>query len=213
MSLCFLVNQPMGNFSSTNALQKDGFALTGFGGEYSGAYFFKKHIGVGGNIKYTSNTMKDQPVRKLLRDEIPSVIPIENARFEIGLWKQVSLVAGPYFSIPFQNLYLDAFTLIGINFIMPPEMNISAVTDEASYNRSLSVQSVSYALNLGLALRYHLNYKYSLRIFSDYFHSKSKSEIREELDLDGDGTFDTIETARSVPIHSANFGVGLVYRL
>jgi len=212
MSLCFVGSTPLGNFSSHKSLRTDGFALTGFGGDYSGAYFFSKYIGVGGNIKFITNTIDDDAVRQLIRDEIPDDIPVENAQFGIGLWKQVSLAGGPYFTLPLSTLNLDAFTLIGINFILPPEMRVSATIDDESYERSLSVQTVNYALDLGIALRYHFNEIYSIRLFSSYFQSKSSGKIREEAD-DGTNPPDVEETNQSLTIQSINFGIGVVYRL
>ncbi|MBN2522511.1 MAG: hypothetical protein JXB24_04520 [Bacteroidales bacterium] len=212
MSLCFVGNLPLGNFSSTNNLTSDGFALNGFGGEYSGTYFITSNVGFGGNIRFTSNTIDDNAARTLLREEIPDDLPLENALLGIGIWKQVYLVIGPYFSLPLPNLNFDAFALIGINVIMPPEMKITAFFDEVSYSRNFSVQSVSYAVDLGIALRYHLNENYSLRMFSSYFQSNSKGTVREEFDLDGDGNSDIEERDQSLTIQSVNLGIGIVYR-
>ncbi len=213
MSLCFVGNAPLGNFSSNKNLLTDGFAQTGFGGEYSGTYFFTEYIGVGGNIKYISNTIDDNSVKQLLRDELPDNFPGGNVQFGIGLWKQVSLVAGPYFSLPLPKLSLDAYTLIGINFIMPPEMRVSATIDEEFYERNISVQSINYALDLGIALRYHVNESYSLRIFSSYYQSNSKGKVKEEIDENGDGNREIVDTDQSVTMQSVNFGIGIVYRL
>ncbi|MGD2034635.1 MAG: hypothetical protein PVF73_06255 [Bacteroidales bacterium] len=213
MSLCFSGSSPLGNFVATSDLQTDGFALNGFGGEYAGTFFISKFIGFGGNIRYTSNTISDNEVRQLLREEIPEDFPVENVQLGIGLWKQVSFVAGPYFSLPFETFSLDAYTLIGFNFIMPPDMKISAVIDDETYFRNISVQSVSYALDLGLAVRYHLNDRYSLRLFAAYFQSKAKGKIKEEIDLEGDGIPDINETDQTMTIQSINYGIGIVYRL
>ena len=147
-----------------------------------------------------------------MREEIPDNLPLENALLGTGIWKQVYLVIGPYFSLPLPNLNFDAFALIGINVIMPPEMKITAFFDEISYSRNFSVQSVSYAVDLGIALRYHLNENYSLRMFSSYFQSNSKGTVREEFDLDGDGNSDIEERDQSLTIQSVNLGIGIVYR-
>jgi len=213
MSLCFVANAPLGNFSSNKNLLTDGFAKTGFGGEYSGAYFLTEYIGLGGNIKYISNTIDENSVRQLLYDELPEDFPVENVQFGIGLWKQVSLVAGPYFSLPLPNISLDAFTLIGINFIMPPGMQITATIDDEYYEKSLSVQTINYAFDLGVALRYHVNERYSFRLFSSYYQSNSKGKVKEEIDDNGDGNREVIETDQSVKMQSVNFGIGIVYRL
>jgi hypothetical protein len=213
MSLCFVGNSPIGNFSSNKNLLTDGFAKTGFGGEYSGAYFFSKYIGVGGNIKYISNTVDDNAVKQLLVDEIPDDFPVENAQFGIGLWKQVSFVGGPYISLPMEKISLDVFTLIGLNIIMPPEMRVSATIDDEIFERSLSVQSINYAFDLGIALRYHIDERYSIRLFSSYYQSNSKGKVKEELDENGDGNRESTETNQSVAMQSVNFGIGIVYRL
>lgn len=207
MSLCFVSSTPLGNFSKNESLQTDGFALSGFGGEYSGAYFITEHFGVGGNIRYTSNTLDDDAARNMLLEELPDNVAPEDVQVGIGLWKQASLVAGPYFSLPFSQLSLDAYALIGINFLMPPEMRVAATVDEEFYERSLKVQSVNYALDAGIAIRYHFNESYSLRFFSSYFQSKASGEIREEIGTGAE------ESDQNLTIQSLNFGIGIVYRL
>lgn len=213
MSLCFVGNIPVGHFSSNKNLLTDGFAKTGFGGEYSGTYFLTEHIGVGGNIKYLSNTIDDNSARQLLIDELPDDFPADSAQLGIGLWKQVSIVAGPYFSVPMANISIDAFALFGINLIMPPEMRISATIDGDFYERSITVQTISYAFDIGIACRYHVNERYSLRLFSSYYLSNSKGKVKQEIDDNGDGIREVFETDQSIKLQSVNFGIGIVYRL
>ncbi len=213
MSLCFISAIPLGDFAANENLRSNGFAYTGYGGEYTGVYFLTEYIGFGGNIKFISNTVDNNTAQRLLREEIPDDIPDDIAEFGIGLWKQVSFAAGPYFSLPLSRISLDAYTLIGLNFVMPPAMEVSATIDEDSYYRRLSVQTVSYVLDLGIALRYHMNDNYSIRFFSGYSQSKSKGKISEELDLEGPDNSDVVETDQSITIQTVNLGIGIVYRL
>jgi hypothetical protein len=212
MSLSFGAAFPQSDFGSTENLSKDGFAEQGFTGEYTGLYLLTDYFGIGGNIKFSSNGLSNK-LRSRLEDEIPDDLPLDSITIttNFGSWKQVALVVGPHFTLPLSRMNIDAYAMAGVNFVMPPEMEISAIIDDEWYLRSFSSNTVSYALDFGIALRYHLNEDYSLRLFSSYFMSKSKGKIREEINQAGN--LEPTESDFSSNIRSFHVGIGIVYRL
>lgn len=212
MSLSFGVGIPLGDFGGTENLSKEGFAEQGFTGEYTGLYLLTDYIGVGGNIKFSSNGLS-RNLRTRLEEELPDNFPPDSIAIttNFGSWKQVALVAGPHFTIPVSNVNFDVYAMAGLNFIMPPRMEISAIIDDEWYLRQFSGNTVSYAVDLGFAMRFHLSSDYSLRLFTSYFMSRSKGKVREELNQGG--SLVPAETDFSGNIRSFHAGIGIVYRL
>lgn len=212
MALSFGVSMPNGEFAGNSDLAKHGFAKQGFSGEYTGAYFLTDYFGIGENIKFSSNDVDRNALADLLTERIPDSIADLNPTLSIGVWRQIALMAGPHLSLPLASeLYVDAYALGGFNFVLPPDMELTASVDGEGFYRTLSVQSLSFALDLGLALRYNFNEMYGLRIYSSYFLSKAKGEVIEELQ---DRTGLNTETSDfTTPIRSLHAGIGLVYRL
>jgi hypothetical protein len=213
MSLSFGVGIPLGDFGSSDNLTTDGFAEQGFTGEYTGLYLLTDFLGIGGNVKYSSNGISNSKLRTKLKDEIPEDFPIDSLAIttNFGIWKQIALLAGPHFTIPVSRINIDVYAMAGVNFVMPPKMEISAVVDNEWYLREFSANTVSYAVDLGFALRFHLNEDYSLRFYSSYFLSKSKGKIREEINQGGNS--EPSESDFSGDIRSLHAGIGIVYRL
>lgn len=215
MALSFGAAIPQGDFASTEKLLNNGFALKGFTGEYSGAYYLTDYFGLAGNVIYASNSLDGDALSALLEQEIPDSIPSNSdAVLTIGIWKQISLTVGPQFTLPIStNLFLDAYALAGINFVLAPQMDLSVVVDDEWFYRTLKVQNVSYVFDLGVALRYNFNESYGLRIYSSYFQSKAKGTgLKQVSDALGNDAV-TEETDFSTTIQSIHVGIGLVYRL
>jgi hypothetical protein len=212
MSLSFGIGLPLGDFGNTDNLLKDGFAEQGFTGEYTGLYLLADFFGIGGNIKYSSNGLS-RMLRSRIEDEIPGHLPLDSLAIttNFGMWKQIALMIGPHFTLPVSKINFDLYAMGGINFVMPPKMELSAVIDDEWYLRSFSANTVSYALDLGLAMRFHLNEDYSLRLYSSYFISKSKGKIREEINQGIN--IESSENDFSGNIGSLHAGIGIVYRL
>lgn len=213
MSLSFGTAIPLDDFGSSEDLSKDGFAEQGFSGEYTGLYLLTEYFGIGGNIKFSSNGLNTRKLRNQLESEIPEDLPVDSLAIttNFGSWKQVALMVGPHFTLPVSRINIDAYAMAGLNFVMPPEMEISAVIDDEWYLRNFTGNAVSYALDFGIAFRYHLSDDYSLRLYSSYFMSKMKGKGREEFKQGIEP--ETTETDFSGNIRSFHAGIGLVYRL
>ncbi len=212
MSLSFGGIIPISNFGSAANLNENGFALNGFSGDYSGAYFLNKYFGIGGNIKYASNSIDEPLVADFLRREAPVISQDSTLNLlKMGLWNQIALSIGPEITIPTDRWCFDLFTLGGINFVMPPQMSINIESEDETYTRELKTSTVSYSLDLGIAIRYHLSEKTSVRLHGSYFQSKIEGDIIKTLQ---EAHNETVITDKfSCSIQTLNFGIGVVYRL
>jgi hypothetical protein len=215
MSLSFGASCPLGDFADNRYISENGFAGNGYSGEYTGAYFLKDNLALGGNIKYTSNPLDVVALGNLLEQEAPdSLFPNAPETFRTGLWKQITFLAGPHASLALAPEFTaDIYALTGINFVLAPEYEFMVTEEETWYSKSLTTRNVSYAMELGLALRYNLNDDYGLRFYGSYFLSQVKGSLHEVIKTSGTDDLLTTETAFSTTIQSLFAGMGLVYRL
>jgi hypothetical protein len=212
MSLGFGSLIPQGNYAASSDLTRNGFAYNGFTGDYSGAWFKKTPLGLGGNIRFSSNSINEQTAADLLRADIPDIIPdTSTPEIIVGYWKQVSMTVGPVITLSSDHFNFDMYTLGGINFTMPPQMQINVGSNNTKYSETLNPKTVHYALELGIALRIHLSEKTSFRLFADYFQSVAKGTIDSITTQEQEELFENKKY--NCPIHSLNAGIGLAYRL
>ncbi len=212
MALSFGGSYPLKDFASYTDLTHHGFALNGFTGDYSGAFFSKKNFGIGGNIRYTSNSIDENALLDLLVSEFPDDFPLtDEPSYISGFWNHISLLIGPEYTIPTERVNIDLFVHSGITFILPPEMGVEAVNGDNYYNRKLEIRTVNLGLNIGCALRYHLSAFTSIRIHLSYFISASKGDIIKNMDIEGNTTSDREDYF--CPINTFNVGIGIAYRL
>jgi hypothetical protein len=212
MSLCFGGIKPLGSFTASDNLQKDGFSLNGFAGEYSGGWLLRNHLGLGANIRYASNPIDEDRLSELLLNEIPSFFA-DTLSPAIGItyWRQVSITTGPYITFGRGLFNFDLFVLGGINFVMPPKMNTNIESGTNSFSSKLESRTLSYALDMGMAFRLHLNDKTSLRLYCCYFQSHARGTTKQMLQIDRE--ISTANIQYKCPIQTLNTGIGIAYRL
>jgi len=212
MSLAFAGSWPLHEYSQHQDLFCDGFALRGFAGDYSGAFFNRKNLGIGGSIRYTSNPVRDESILSLLANEIPNDLQFsEDPVYTVGFWKLVSVLSGPEYTFPRNNMNLDLYIRAGINFILAPEMDIYAQNTEGYFRRELDINTLNAGLASGGALRYHLNENTSVRIYADWFISSCRGEVTQTREFLDNKTETTSAYHFTIAIFSA--GIGVVYRL
>jgi hypothetical protein len=212
MALSFGGNLPLKNFGSYSSLTHHGFALNGFTGDYSGAYFLKNKLGIGGNIRYASNSLDENALINLLAEEFRADYPLHNEpAYLAGFWKYISVIAGPEYTFPRERANFDLYMLTGINFVLPPDMSTYTSYLDNFYDRRLEVSTVNLAFEAGCALRYHLSFRSSIRIHASWFISTCKGDISKKIEVDGEKTSQKIDY--SCPINALNAGIGIVYRL
>jgi len=212
MALSFGGNIPLQDFAKDTRLTHHGFALSGFTGDYSGAFFLKKNIGLSGNIRYASNSVNENAILDLLAEGFPSDFPLsDEPSYITGFWKYVSVLTGPEYTFTSKRINFDLYTQVGLNFVLPIQMSTYAANFDDYYDRRLDIRTVNLAIEAGCALRYHLNAYSSVRIHLGWFLSKCKGEITEVMEVQGTRTSDNIEY--SCLINSVNAGIGIAYRL
>jgi hypothetical protein len=212
MSLSFGGIIPLNNYKAVNDLSKNGYALNGFSGDYSGAFFFGKNTGIAANIKYASNSLNEEALWNSLVEETFNYFnDTTGFNYKTGMWNQVAVTIGPQITCPLGNFNLDLYTMAGVTFIFPPKASVYREINNTSYLRKLEINSVSYALDLGFAVRYHLNEVTSIRFHGSYSISHIKGNIYKKW------VDDNIETSErilySCPVNAINIGIGIVYRL
>ena len=212
MALSFGGTIPLKEFAAYSDLTKNGFALNGFTGDYSGGFFTQKKFGIGGNIRYASHPVEEKVVQALLAQELPDDFPLtEQPSYIPGFWKHISFLAGPEYTISQSKANIDLFVLSGINFILPPEMSTYAVNQNDYYKRKMEVRTVNLGFEAGCALRIHLNEYTSVRFHASWFISKCDGNIIHEMELQGEKTYN--KEKYSCPINTLNGGIGITYRL
>lgn len=211
MSLTLGRSSTLGEYGAEDNLT-DGFASSGIVADYSGAYFIKKYIGLGGGIKYSSNETNEGKIKKLLDAEIPSDIPSNaNIIYNTGFWENVAVFAGPFFTLPVGNFNIDLYGFGGIGFVMPPPFDIIASTSDSQYSRKTSSNQVSLALNAGLGFRYNINEKYAVRVHSDLYASNASMKVDTQLTTKNKNQSGSTEYKARIEYMS--YEIGLVYRL
>lgn len=211
MSLTIGKTSTLGEYGSVETLT-DGFASSGIVADYTGAFFLKKYVGFGGDIKYSSNETNEGKIRNLLMKELPAEVPQSaDIVYSTGFWKNVSLLAGPFLTLVAGNFNIDLYGFGGIGFVMPPSFDIIATTTDVYYSRTTSSNQVSLAFDGGAGFRYNLDEKYALRFHSDYYASSANMRIDTKLTTK---TKDESGTLRyKTGIEYLSLQVGLVYRL
>jgi len=211
MALNFGLSHPFGSYANNKDLTTDGFAFNGLTADYSGAYYLTRFFGIAGDIKYTSNTIDDNKVRKLLESEIPFEFTGDTAvTYSLGYWKHVSFLAGPLFTVSKGNLSADVYALAGLSIIMNPSMDVTVVVGNERYRRTTSPEYARFGFDIGAGLRYKLNDKYGIRVFASYFQSSAKGKIQDEININT--TQIDIKTY-STQVQTLNVGIGIVYVL
>lgn len=208
MSLTFGTASPLGDFKEASDITSDGFALQGFIGEYTGAYYYKNYIGLKGEIKFTSNLLNQSKAREKLDELLPELPDSIEADYTLSHWTQVGFFIGPQFTLPVGKLRIDAWILGGLNFIMAPEMEIRGTIDDEFIYYKLSDTKISFGFDTGLGLRYVFNESYGINLYTSYFQSKSKGEALKQVIDSGEEIQDFTRK-----IHSFNVGIGIVYLL
>jgi hypothetical protein len=212
MSIGFGGSWPLNDFSEHTDLYRNGFALTGFEGDYSGAFFNISKFGIAGNVRYISNALYEAPALELLAGEFPDDFPAsEPPVYNMGFWKFVNVLAGPAYTLPFYNFNIDFYALAGIIFNLAPEMGIYAESPAGFYHRKMDVRTVNFGFQGGLAFRYHITARTSFRIYADYLISQAKGEVTTTTNILNNNTSST--TAFSCPVAIFNAGIGIAYRL
>jgi hypothetical protein len=211
MALTLGLSHPIGSYAANKDLSTNGFAYNGLTADYSGAYYLTGFFGIAGDIKYASNTMDNNRVRKLLESEIPFQFNGDTSvTYKLGYWKNVSFLVGPQITASTGKFSADIFALAGLSIIMNPAMDVTVIIGNQSYRRTTSPEYARFGFDVGAGLRYKLNDNYGIRVFASYFQSTAKGKIQDEISINTQQI--NIKTY-STQVQTLNIGIGIIYVL
>jgi hypothetical protein len=211
MALSFGAGIPKGEYASSQSVFNSGFAHNGFVAEYSGAYFLKKYIGLGGVFRFNANLTDNEKISSDL-DKYKYVDAPENTQisYNFSQWNLVSLAAGPIFSYPMGNLTIDAYIFAGLNVINQPKMElIGDMGNNNFYSVSLQIKNASVVLDGGINIRYRLNEYTGIKLFTGYQYSMANGEIIQQIGISQGNSLGSYHCN----IQLIYAGLGLVYYL
>ncbi len=210
------VSIPTGNWGkadyivSIQGYQNDpaGFAAIGGIVQLNGAYFFSKHIGVGGLISYgTYKTKNLDTLSGGYREsfDVDQVITSANS-YEI-----LNVLPGLYFNFPVdKNLSITARTLAGITSAKTPQYAVSVkdggVEDGTFYQESAF--KTAFAFNVGAGVSYDIFKQLFVDLRADYFYSKPDFTIENTQRQNAAGR---LITSYNEPLQGANITLGVSY--
>jgi hypothetical protein len=211
MALSFGRTFPQNDFAKSDSIYNNGFANMGFLAEYSGAYFFIDYVGLGGAAKFSSNMIDEEALinefYSMLPDNTPESTMISSAP---GIWKIVSIAAGPHLSYPINRLTIDGYFYLGFNIIYPPKMELAAdLGSDGIYSISGDYKNLSLGFDTGMNIKYNLSDAMGIKVFVGYQQSAAKGDLTLYNSIDqGEAT-----NPYSCKIQLINVGIGLVYIL
>jgi hypothetical protein len=193
-------------------LYTNGYAQTGFLGDYTWLYIPRKHLGMQASFQFISNLTDQDKLKNALTEAVPSIVPVQaEFVFDIGHWDVVSLIAGPVITYQSGIFAADIFINTGLYVVYPAPLRISAsVTDSWEYSSSLSAKYLQPGFDAGINLRLNVNEYTGLRFFTEFKHTRAKGEIQQKY-IDADS--EEWNFNYKVPVSMVNIGIGLTYRL
>lgn len=203
---------PIGEYKSTD-IKKDGsgFAKGSVGFGLEGAYMLHPNIGIGGIwAGYISNFNS-----KALKSEYENYSK-EEGRY--GTWTVTGnphsigvLMVGPYASLPFKNISLDAKFFVG--YFTYKLSNVQITYKENGYARSSSVEGLyvnTIGINPGVAARIKLSERIALKLGVDYIYGKPIVEATTKVNGIAQPSDDNDEKSE---VAIVNIGLGLAFQL
>lgn len=211
---------PLGNFGkaatatslmSINGTVNDvnGYAKPGWFGALSGAWFFSKHFGIGGMVKYGSYKLKHVDS---LSQGYEESFDVDTTRTTTTDYKMWSIMPGLYYNLSLaKKLSLTARALVGIAHSSTPNITVS-IEDGGVFDQSVVQQSaskVAFAFDLGAGLRYALSHCLALDARADFFYTKPDFIIKNEGRNNNAGRE---VNEYNQPLESVNFSLGIAYQ-
>ncbi len=214
------VSLPLGNFgksSTATALTSirgtvddpSGYAKPGGFGAVGGAWFFSKHFGIGGLLKYGSYNLKHVDS---LSQGYQESFDVDKTSTNVTNYKMWSLMPGLYFDLPLAGkLSLTARGLVGISHTSTPQINVAiedgGVEDPPVVQSSAS--KTAFAFGLGAGFRYSIIRCLAINLHADYFYTKPDFTIGNSGRNNNAGrevtTYDQM-------LGSVNFSLGVAYQ-
>jgi hypothetical protein len=209
---------PRGDFSATDNLFSNGYAIPGFTVSFEGFYYPMPVIGIGGTLAFGS-LYSDPDI--YLDDLIDyaytqSVIPIggspplaDDVSLESGFWNYVNLMAGPEFSVPFGRFQAGIHGLAGLTMAFYPTMEMYYEEGANTLETLAKGTSAALAYSCGASLLYRARSGTGLKLSADYLNSKASYDFDMNT-VNNTGEFD-LTRSEDVDIEALSITLGFFY--
>ncbi|HCC71816.1 MAG TPA: hypothetical protein DEQ09_11800 [Bacteroidales bacterium] len=180
---------PRSDFSASEDLFSNGYAIPGFTVSFEGIYFPLPVIGVGGVLGFGSLYANSDVYQEDLIDfaysqsEIPmfgSPPTQDDFGLESGFWNYVNLLVGPELSIPFGRFQAGIRGQAGFTFAFYPTREFYYSEGSNTLDILAKGSSASFAYSYGGSLLYKSRSGTGVKISADYLSTK----VSYDLDMD-----------------------------
>jgi opacity protein-like surface antigen len=213
------ISLPLGNFGkastasslmSINGTVNDlsGYAKLGGFGALNGAWFFSRHFGIGGQIKYGTYHLKNVDS---LSQGYEESFDVDTTRTTTGSYKMWSIMPGLYLDWALAKRFdLTGRALIGVAHASTPNITVS-IEDGGVFDQSViqgSASKTAFAWDLGAGLRYHITRGLAIDARADFFYTKPDFTVPNSGRNNNAGR----EVKQyDQPLESVNFSLGIAY--
>ena len=222
---------PNGKFGSENINDpKAGLAKNGFTLDIETAYYLNRRFSFAAMLFFGTNQVNSGVVGQKLENRVLPLDPIledifindrDNINFNVNYWLYGGLMAGPRYSFPISNLFLDFKALAGFNVTYLPEQELFAnilnnqnVLTQIFGTQSTGYSDITLSALAGTDLRIPVRKNFSLKLSVSYFYTEVKMTF-EDLRIDNPGNNAQITSLKKesskIPVSTLNTGIGLVY--
>jgi len=207
---------PVGNYRSTNYSENENanYAKGSLGVAIEGAYMFLPNLGIsaicGGYVsRFNSKAYKEDLNNSLDQDNpLKGHLEVKSNPHMVG-----ALMIGPIFSVPFKRLSVDAkFNAGGVYYQLPTMEAYGNVNGNTASVILSASQVISLGYNPGVAARFLVSDRISLKLSIDYVYSKPELNARIVGKLNGKELLSSEQEAPST-ISFVNIGFGLAFQL
>jgi|GEM_PF-919773 len=214
------VSVPLGDFASVDSANRQaGYGQSSFFLAFDGAYLFSPYMGVCGIFSFANTTLNTgrlkENIKARIRNDYPDLVLPEESyiSYNLGVWNQIRIHAGPQVSLPFNRLSIDIRVLGGISFILAPSNELYFYNKETSQQfRTISdtKQTVALGYTLGGGLRYLTPSHVILRLMVDYTYAEASVEITSNF-TDSGIPHNEKKEDHTQPMNTILIGAGIAY--
>jgi len=165
---------PVGNYASTGKNDfESGYAKPGLSIEAGYYNMFTDVIGLGASLGINFHGYDASARRRAIYDNDPTVI---EAHVEGSRYTNITITVGPEINARLSEELSMVFNVeAGGLFTFRPQQEIDITNQQGNTHVVLeSISGTSFALNFGMAFRYHATERTGFSIFSDFFYGKPK---------------------------------------
>lgn len=186
LGLSIGMGMPLGDFASneytidetTNEFTPEGqFAKNGLAFDFSASYRLGYYAGFAGRIIGGTNKTENG----IYSDAMTEILQVENPEHSVLAsskgWGNGGLMAGAYFVLPINDLYIDARFMAGYMVLFAPQIRYYIYETEEDLNNTDAFVRQKYsaggfAYDIGLGIKYKFGGNKFLQVNGDYIGSK-----------------------------------------